>query len=134
MKYLFISIFALTALASCKKSSSSVEFSKPFYGSVAGRWNYTEAYYSNGSSFIYNSTYDLKQWINFETDGSFSSTVSAFKDFNNYTIQDSTHIKFISLSQQDRLYFYHIESPGNKLTLSPADLLCIEGCGDIFKN
>ncbi len=133
MKYLFIFLSALIALASCKKSSSSGELSRPFSTSVIGKWNYTQTYYSDGGPLIYNSTNGLNQWINFETDGSFSSTVNAFKDFSKYIIQDSTHVKFTSLSQQDRLYLYHIESPENKLTLSPADFFCIEGCGEIFK-
>ncbi len=132
MKHLTILILcAALVFIACNKSQ--VETPKTFSKNITGKWNYSQRFFSNGNSFIYESTADLMQWINFNADGHTSSNTDNYKSFITYQILDSFKIKFTSSSQEDRLYFYSIDSLKNLLSLSPADFICIEGCGDIFK-
>jgi hypothetical protein len=130
-KLLMVTIFSCATLASCKKSTmqTAVIYSK----NITGKWNYSQGYYSDGSALIYEPTSYLHQWVIFNNDSSFSSNEPTFEGFNSYSIQDSFRIKFISQLQHESLYFYHIDSLKNTLSLSNADFICIEGCGDIFK-
>ena len=128
---MIIIILGALLAVSCKKST--VENPATFSKNITGKWKYTQAFYSEGGPLIYTSTAYLNQWVVFNTDSSFSSNLPAFKDFTNYTISDSVTIKFTAISQPERLYFYHIDSLKNSLSLSPRDFICIEGCGDIFK-
>ena len=132
MKHFTLLLF-FTSLVffACKKPQ--VKTPSPFSKNITGRWNYFQKFYSPGSGFIYESTTGLRQWITFTADGQISSNTDNYKGFATYEILDSFKIKFISQSQDDRFYFYHIDSLENSLTLSPADFICIEGCGDIFK-
>lgn len=100
---------------------------------ITGKWKYSQTFYSDGGPLIYKPTAYLNQWVNFNSNSSFLSNMPAFKDFNNYEIEDSVKLKFTSALQPERLYFYHIDSLQNSLSLSPADFICIEGCGDIFQ-
>ncbi|MEO6638325.1 MAG: hypothetical protein ABIN25_08615 [Ginsengibacter sp.] len=115
----------------CKKPA--IENTKTSSKNITGKWNYTQAFYSMGGPLIFTSTAERNQSILFETDSSFSSNVPAFENFNSFRMEDSAKIKFLSATQQERIYFYRIDSLQNSLTLSPADFICIEGCGDIFK-
>jgi hypothetical protein len=127
----FIPIFIITlAIISCNKDTMPVNSS----GSIAGKWRYTQYYYSIGGPPIYVSTVNTGQWIKFNSDGSFSGNVPKFADFKRYEIVNPSTIKFITPQQAGfRLYYLSLDSNHNSMTLSPADYICIEGCGDIFK-
>jgi hypothetical protein len=116
-------------MVSCNKS--------PFIassGSISGKWLYKQYYYSIGGPPIYVSTDSARQWILFNADGSFSANVPGFANFKRYEMIDSSKIKFITPSQPGfRLFNLDLDATRNILTLSPADYICIEGCGNIFK-
>ncbi len=132
MKYLLIFIlFGSLSFAGCEKPV--VENTKTFSKNITGKWNYTQTFYSSGGPLIFTSTENLKQWILFNADSSFSSNVPTFESFNKFSIQDSFKLNLTSASQMERSYFYHIDTLQNSLSLSPADFICIAGCGDIFK-
>lgn len=134
MRHLLILIIIWSvAFVSCKKSP--IQTDESFSKNLIGKWKYTQNFYSIGGPLIYRSTDNLKQWIVFNDDGSFNSNMPQFKSFANYEIQDSIKVKFITPLQPSgfRLYFYFLDSVKHSLSLSPANFICIEGCGDIFK-
>ena len=83
----------------------------------------------------YQPTDDLNQWIIFNANGGFTSNMPQFENVIRYEIVDSVHVKFITSVQQPgpHLYYYSIDVVENALTLSPADIICIEGCGSKFR-
>lgn len=130
----FVLIFILLGslnFVGCKKPA--IENTKTFSKNIIGKWKYSQRFYSTGGPLIFKSTASLNQWILFRADSSFSSNLPGFENVNSFRIEDSIKLKFISGNQQERLYFYHIDTLQNSLTLSSADFICIEGCGDIFK-
>jgi hypothetical protein len=132
MKHLFGAAIAMSIIfLSCTKSPLIKNASKE----LAGKWRYTQTFYSIGGPLIYEPTDNLNQWIVFETNGSFTSNMPQFKEVVKYEIIDSVHVKFITVVQQPgpQLYFYSVDSIENSLTLSPADIICIEGCGSKFR-
>lgn len=131
MKYLLIIIFCFLNLFACKKSPPIIVDN--YSNTIGGKWNYFQTYFSSGGPITYNSTAYLKQWVNFERDSTFSSNVAGFEKFSFYSLEDSFKVKFTSAQFPERLYFFKIDSIHGTLSLSPADYLCIEGCGDIFK-
>ncbi len=131
MKYLLIIFVCVLNLLACKKSPPIIVDN--YSNNISGKWNYFQTYFSSGGPITYNSTAYLKQWINFEPDSSFSSNVDGFKKFSSYSVEDSFKVKFTSAQSPERYYFFKIDSLQGTLSLSPADYLCIEGCGDIFK-
>lgn len=131
MKRLLILIILVSlASISCHKISP-----ESFEGKLTGKWRYTQAYGSIGSGFYYTSKEALKQWIIFNDNGSFSTNMPKFINVKSYKILDSSTIKFFTPQQQPAsLLFYYSFNPAiNSLSLSSADFICIEGCGDIFK-
>ena len=132
MKNAFLIIVILALFTGCKKSSLPVNPNAPV--SLIGRWKYSQSFYSIGGPLIYKSTENLNQWVQFNSDGTFSSNTSAFAQFTSFHIEDSIRMKFIApVASNTRLYFFSLDSIDRKLSLSPADFICIEGCGDIFK-
>ena len=132
MKYISLfMLFAIFIVTSCTKSHE--ENAGIINKSITGTWNYTQRFYSLGGPLVYESTTQLRQRITFYKVGKLSSDIPAFKNFDEYTIIDSIRVKLSSVSQMDRLYFFKIDSVKNSLTLSPADNICTEGCGDIFQ-
>ncbi len=134
MKHLLILITIwFLAFLSCKKSLTQTD--EPFSKNLNGKWKYAQNFYSIGGPLIYRSTDNLKQWVVFNADGSFNSNMPEFGSFANFEIQDSIKVKFTTPLQPSgfRLYFYFLDSVKHSLSLSPADFICIEGCGDIFK-
>jgi hypothetical protein len=127
---IFITIWSFTHI-SCNKSIPSVCFSEK----ITGKWRYTESYYSIGGPLIYVSTESAGQWIIFNADGSFKSNIPHFINISSYKILDSSRVKFIAPTQQPgyRLFYLSLDPVDNSLTLSPADFVCKEGCGDKFK-
>ena len=127
----FITIIILTlAIVSCNKETVPANSS----GSISGKWRYTQYYYSIGGPPIYISTESTGQWIKFNNDGSFSGNVPKFANFKRYEMVNPSTIKFINPQQAGfRLFYLNLDSIHNLMTLSPADYICIEGCGDIFK-
>ena len=106
----------------------------PASGSITGKWRYIQYYYSIGGPPIYVPTDTARQWILFNPDGSFSATVPGFANFKRFEMVDSSIIKFITPPQPGfRLFNLEFDANRNILTLTPADYICIEGCGDIFK-
>ncbi|MDQ6902368.1 MAG: hypothetical protein M3139_05070 [Bacteroidota bacterium] len=131
MKHLLILFICLLNLIACKKSSPVVV--NHYSNSISGKWNYFQSYYSSGGPITYTSTAYLNQWIKFEPDSSFSSNVDGFEKFNTWSLEDSFKLKFTSSLSPERHYFFKIGSLHGTLSLSSADYICIEGCGDIFK-
>lgn len=132
MKKTFLILVALALFISCKKSSLPLSPDAP--ASLIGRWKYSQSFYSIGGPLIYKSTDNLNQWVQFNSDGTCASNTSTFKQFTSFDIEDSIRIKFVApASNNTRLYFFSLDSINKKLSLSPADFICIEGCGDIFK-
>jgi hypothetical protein len=133
MKTFLLSILILTVVAaSCSKPAASGKHSS---GEFTGRWRYAERFYSIGGPLIYESTEGLKQWIEFKADGGFASNMPEFKDATSYKTIDPSKVQLIRPLQQPntRLYFITLDSTGGSLSLSPADFVCIEGCGVKFK-
>ena len=133
MKYLLIALVLLLTFISCKKQPENTRKEPE---TLSGKWNYAQRFYSIGGPLIYESTKNLKQWILFVTSGgSFSSNMPDFKNVTSYEIVDSGKVKFNLPSQQpgSRLFFYKIDTSTNALSLSPADFICIEGCGYMFE-
>ena len=131
MKNAFLIIIILASLNSCMKSSLPAMPGAPV--SLIGRWKYSQTFYSIGGPLIYKSTEDLNQWVQFNSDGTCASNTTTFKQFTSFHIEDSIRIKFVEpFSNSTRLYFFSLDSINKKLSLSPADNICIEGCGDIF--
>jgi hypothetical protein len=126
--FLFFTIFAFAGCSKSNENSAGI-----LTKNISGKWKYTQRFYSPGGPLIYESTTQLSQWIAFDNSEKLTSNMPSFGSFNNYHIMDSIKIKLSSRSQPDRLYFYKIDSVKNSLTLSPADYICIEGCGDIFQ-
>ncbi|MEO8860141.1 MAG: hypothetical protein ABI358_01860 [Ginsengibacter sp.] len=131
MKYLLIIFICILNLLACKKSPPIIV--DTYSNTVGGKWNYFQTYFSSGGPITYTSTAYLNQWINFEPDSSFSSNIDGFKKFNSYSVEDFFKVKFTSSQSPERHYSFKIDSLHGTLLLSPADYLCIEGCGDIFK-
>ena len=131
MKSLLACSVAISVIfLSCSKSPL-INVSKD----LSGKWKYSQSFYSIGGPLIYEPTDDLNQWIIFNTNGSFKSNMSQFEKVIRYEIVDSAHIKFITSVQTPgpHLYYYFIDTTENTLTLSPADIICIEGCGSKFR-
>ena len=137
MKFLLIlmSVWSLT-LFSCSKPSQSTSLSKnSFSEKLTGKWQHTQSYYSIGGPLIYVSTESLGQWIVFKDNGGFASNMPGFKNVTKYEIVDSLKVKFITPGTQQgfRLLYFTLDAADNSLSLGPADIICIEGCGDKFK-
>lgn len=124
-------LFALFILTACTKSKE--ETAGVFPKNITGKWNYAQRFYSPGGPFVYESTIELRQWVIFDNSSKLSSNMPPFENFGKYNIIDSVKLKLSSGSQADRVYYYKIDSVKNSLTLTPADYLCIEGCGDVFR-
>ena len=126
-----ILVLSLTFI-SCSKQPEKI---RKQYEALSGKWNYSQSFISDGWTLIYKSTKNLNQWILFTRDGSLSSNMPGFKKATSYQIVDSLKVKINFPTEQPnaRLFFYTIDSYINSLSLSPADIICIEGCGDIFE-
>ena len=122
-----ISLLALTA---CEKSMVA---GKGLSAGLAGRWNYSQSYYSIGGPLMYVSTENLHQWIDFGTGGNFTTNIPQFQGFTSYEVLDSAKIKLIRRALSSERFFVHIDAPIRTLTISSADNICIEGCGNKFK-
>ena len=134
MKYILMSLILIFIGISCKKQTENYSRKEP--KTLSGKWNYSKSFYSIGGPLIYVSTKNLKQWILFGPAGqSISSNVPEFKNATGYEIVDSTKVKFRLPSQQpdSLLFFYRLDASTSELILSPADFICIEGCGYIFE-
>lgn len=131
MKNILLVIVVLGLFISCKKSNLPVNPGAPV--SLIGQWKYSQSFYSIGGPLIYTSTENLHQWVQFNSNGTFSSNTSTFKQFASFHVEDSIRVKFIvPASNNTRLYFFSVDTINRKLSLSPADNICTEGCGDIF--
>lgn len=130
-RFFTLLIVCLPALVACDKQ---VTEEKSFSEQITGKWKFSQSFYSIGGPLIYVSTENLNQWIDFKADGGFSSNMPDFKNITNYELLDSSKVRFISSpSQAGVRYFIFLDSVHSSLTLSPADLRCIEGCGNKFK-
>ena len=130
MKQAFYLTILLLSLGACNKALNNKTFSKE----LTGKWDYNQSFYSIGGPLIYTSTENLHQWINFKADGTFASSFPAFQQITNYEVLDSIKVKLINLSTQSASrYFYSFDANRQILTMSPADNICIEGCGWKFK-
>lgn len=118
---------------SCRKQPAILSEKKRV--TLIGKWNYSQSFYSTGGPLIYESTKKLKQWLSFESNGTFSSNMPDFKNAISYEKVDSIKVKFNFSSQQSgsRLFFFMIDTSANTLSLSPAYYICIEGCGFKFE-
>ena len=115
----------------CKKSPLEEETDVPV--SVTGKWYYTAYFYSIGGPLIWQPVTTPNQYISLAANGNFSSNFSPFNTAKTYQFTDSTHIKIIPQGGQNPLlYFFKLDSINNALLLSPANPMCIEGCGQKF--
>ena len=77
--------------------------------------------------------YNVQSIYKFSGKRYFSSNFSPFNTAKTYQLTDSTHIKIIPQGAQNPLlYFFKLDSINNALLLSPANPMCIEGCGQKF--
>jgi hypothetical protein len=126
-KLLIIISLALILVSSCSKSTIVDD-------TLSGRWNYYRSYASNGATYIYTSTTDLKQWIQFGEDGKLVSNMPQFQKVVHYELVDSVKVRFTTSAPVTESHYYvKIDPVTHTLNLSSADYLCIEGCGDEFK-
>jgi hypothetical protein len=117
---------AVLAIA-CKKNNAR---SNPAH-SLVGKWTLTSYFYSDGSPGSWHpADKNNPQWITFSADNSFSSNMT-FYGANKYELVDSTHIKLTPSTTLNGfvLLSYHIDSLQGVLQMSPANPICIEGCG-----
>ena len=128
--FLLIALFFL-ALAACDKPNVQ---NKSYPEKLVGKWYYSQQFYSIGGPLIYTSTENLHQWINFKSDGGFSSNLPQFKNVVSYEVLDSVKIRFNSpATSSSERFFVQIDTQTQTLALSSADNICIEGCGMKFK-
>ncbi|MEP6616703.1 MAG: hypothetical protein ABJA57_09005 [Ginsengibacter sp.] len=128
--FLFLILGSL-ALFACNKSNLTTT---SFTTGITGKWRYTQTYYSIGGPLIYKSTETENLWVVFNNDGSFASNIPHFSNVVGFEILDSSRVKFIIPSPlSTRLFYFSLDPTMHSLLLSPADFICDEGCGDIFK-
>jgi hypothetical protein len=136
MKLLLVLMSVCTfTFLSCSKPSQSTLEKNALSEKIVGKWKHTQSYYSIGGPLIYVSTENLGEWIEFKNNGRFASNMAAFKNVTKYEVVDSLKVKFITpgVQQGFRLFYFTLGASDNSLSLSPADFICIEGCGDKFK-
>lgn len=126
---LFASIL-LFATASCTKVDTSRK-GKEYPNGLAGKWNYTEDYYSIGGPLLYRPAHPPGQWVDFRENGTLTSTMELFKGVDTYEVQDSIRIRFFTPAHANGYfsYFYSIDTITHTLSLSSLDYICIEECG-----
>ena len=130
---LSILLLFLLVIASC---SRPVEKGKVFStGSLVGKWEYTEHYFSIGGPGKWQPVQPAGQIVEFKTDGTFSSAASFSETFENYEFIDSTTVKFTPASTTSGyvLMRYEINEAEGILLLHPIEPMCIEGCSYKFK-
>ncbi len=127
--YGIITVMFFAGLNGCKKSSVG----KDIPVSITGKWYFTAYYYGIGGPGGWRPVTTDNQYIELKTDGGFSSNFSPFNAAATYQLTDSAHIKFIpQTGQNSLLYFFKLDSINNELQLSPANPICIDGCGQKF--
>ena len=133
MKYCLIAAMLLSACVySCTKSGKEPVGTIP--ATLTGKWNYDAYYYSIGGPGGWHPANEQNKWIQFNDDGSFSSNLSPFSTAIGYHLNDSGHVQFITAVSSDTSLFYsfRIDTVQGFVSLSPARLLCIEGCAQKF--
>lgn len=115
-------ITAAVSFTACEKNTDA----NP--KSLVGNWKQIDRFYSPGGEYVYEPAKSKNEYANFNKDGGFKSTV--LTDLATYTIKDSTKVNFYTADHEERKYWYFIK--GDTLTLSPAEPICIEGCGIRF--
>jgi len=131
--YLYILAMVVVAgLAGCNKSVSSGSGYDPV--SLDGKWNLTAYYFSTGAAGGWHPvTGSASQWIDFKANGAFASNLAPYDTAATYQVVDSFQVKFTNVSSRySTRYFYTLDSINHILQLSPADLICIEGCAQKF--
>jgi hypothetical protein len=128
-----ILLLFLVAVASCGKHA---EKGKVFStGSLVGKWEYTEHYFSIGGPGKWQPVQPGGQTIDFKPDATFTSAASFSANFQSYEIVDSTTVKFTPAPTAPGhvLMRYEINSAEGILLLHPIEPMCIEGCSYKFK-
>jgi hypothetical protein len=125
-------LISLAGLSGCEKSSVDEGNGIPVL--ITGKWNYTAWYASIGTGEVnWQPVTPANKYVEFRPDGTFSSNLSPFREAITYQLVDSLHIKFTKRQAQDTLlYFFKLDSIRRELQLSPAILICIEGCSQKF--
>lgn len=124
VKTLSLVLITLFCISACKKDNTIKGNT-----TLTGKWLYAGGTLSDGwkTYFVKATTYSF---VEFKNDGTLGGT--AFNDYKNYTIKDSTIIKMTKAdTTQYENYYYRIK--GDSLFLSPrGPIICIEGCSDHF--
>jgi hypothetical protein len=130
---LIFGLLLLIVSAGCSKMT--IDNTESIENAVAGKWTYTEYFYSTGSPGQWYPVTPANQTIEFKADGSFTGTASFLKEATHFVIVDSATIKFQPSTKPAgyTLMNYRVKTTGRELILSPLDPICIEGCSDKFK-
>jgi len=121
-----IALIAFVVLVNCRKPRTSI---KEPNESLQGRWNYTEHYYSIGSTGEWHPV-ATGHWIELRGNGEFNSNFTPYSSAGSYLLMDSMRLKLITQPGRDSLlYFYSLR--GDTLDLIPFPF-CFEGCKDRF--
>ncbi|MDB5288089.1 MAG: hypothetical protein JWR05_3038 [Mucilaginibacter sp.] len=124
VKTLSLVLITLFCVGACKKDNTIKGNT-----TLTGKWLCTGGTVSDGwkSYFVKATTY---YFVEFKNDGTLGGT--AFNDYKNYTIKDSTTIKMTKAdTTQYEDYYYSIK--GDSLVVSPrGPIICFEGCSEHF--
>lgn len=134
MRALLLSgLVILILFLGCKKSGAGSTTAQD--SSFTGKWVYTSFYIGMGGPSVNQPANPPNQLTTFHEDGSMHSTVSFLKDYLRFEIQDSARIRLFPSTRPAGylLMGYFFNTSDHSLTIFPADPLCIEGCGYIFK-
>ncbi len=136
MRRLFFLILPMAFIgAGCSKSGSTNTVADPYSKTFTGKWIFTEQKIGNGGPGEWLPVQPANQYVLFKPDSGVNSNVSFLNTATVYSILDSTRVKFLPISSPSlsSLMMYKIDSVKGELTLSPLELLCIEGCSYKFR-
>jgi hypothetical protein len=128
MKRLILITLVFSLLAGCSKSKD-----KTIPNILQGKWTYYQYYMSTGGLPAYYPATPQGQWVDFQADGSVSSTMDLFKTINRYEILDSVKVRFFTPPNESELFGYYIDTVAGTMNLYSLDHICIEGCGVVVK-
>ena len=127
--------FAVLVLAGCGKEEEGEVINKGDGDTgLAGKWRYSEQFYSAGPPGSWTPVQPANQYIEFKDDGTFVSVPGFVSGANRYEIVDSITVKISPANTANGFitYQYQVSETGDQLILSPSDPICIEGCASKF--
>ena len=136
MRRLFFLILSIAFIGpGCSKSGNTGTVTVPHSKALTGKWIFAEQKIGNGGPGEWLPVQPANQYVLFKPDSSVNSNVSFLNTATGYSIVDSNRVKFLPVSSPSlsSLMMYKIDSVKGELTLSPLELLCIEGCSYKFR-